>query len=400
MRIVSDKNTKGIFIMSVLLALFADIKCVNSVLVAFNPSFEGSLMSILYAGTVFLILFAGIKNNSIFGLSIKNLIIPIYCLTLYSFTILFGYEPRVSFLIFGVFTLSAYVMPLVIQIDTRIMLKATMFFSIFSLAKLSTIFAFAYDYNAAISMGASYAYLVPVLATIVYDSYYLKFERGKQRLVTIILSLCNLVFLFELVLFGSRGPLLAIAVFILLFYIVKPGYDHGAIIKKSRLLVGSVLLFLLVIFFPSIVDILESLGIHSYSLTKIINMADEGTLSNGRDSLAEMAISGFFEKPLFGHGLDLFGVRYEDASYPHNFILQILYDGGIIFFLILIIPGIRLIKNLFRNCSYNQLVFFLFIFSVSVPGALFSGDLWESSLLWIMFGYLFNQNCVISKNEI
>ncbi len=358
MRIVSNKITMRIFIMSVLFAFFADIKCVNSVLVAFNPSFEGSLMSILYAGTVFLILFAGIKYYGFFSVPFKKLLIPIYCLTLYGFTILFGFEPRVSFLIFGVFTLSAYVMPLVIKIDARIMLKATMFFSIFSLAKLSTIFAFAYDYNAAISMGASYAYLVPVLATIVYDAYYLKFEKGKQRLVTILLSLCNLVFLIEMVLFGSRGPLLALAVFIFLFFIVKPGDDHGASINKTRLLIGCVLLLVLVMFFSSIVDFIESLGIHSYSLTKIINMAEEGTLSNGRDSLAELAISGFWEKPLFGHGLDLFGVRYEDASYPHNFILQILYDGGIIFFLILIIPGIRLIRNLFRNCSYSQLVFF------------------------------------------
>lgn len=390
---------KKILLMSVLLGFFADIKCVNAFLVAINPSFEGTVMSILYAITVSLLLIVGMQSGFKKSINSKTLLIPIYCLILYIITIFLGEKPRVAFVFFCVFTLASFFIPLFIKIDVRLFLKATMFFSIFSLLKIREIFVFTYDYNEVISMGSSYAYLIPVLATIVYMAYYFKEEKGFQKILTVFLTICNSVFLFYLFAYGSRGPIISIALFAFFFFVIKKNTNKGVTFSTKSIVFGLITIILLFVLFVPAIQWLMSIGVNSYSLQKILFLFEEGDISNGRNSLAQLAWDGFAESPLWGHGMDLFGNRYSDASYPHNFILQILYDGGIIFFFILLVPFFTRIKIVLTNCDYNTFVIFLFLFCVSVPGALFSGDLWENNLLWLFFGFLFSNNIVL-KNAI
>ncbi len=389
--------SNNVWILSVLIGLFADIKCVNSFLVALYPTSSG-IMAALYALTVVLILFYAFKGHHHKELTPCTLFIPLYCVVLYVFTAIFINQPEVGPLNFFVFSIIAYVIPLVSAIDVKTTLRSVMFFSIFSMLKLSSIFAFAYDYNDAISMGASYAYLIPVVGTIVYCRYYLKRDKGFQRMLSLFLIVCNVIFFLELFLFGSRGPLLAIACcIVLLFLFTEQGNRLVFSWKRLFLVIGciSILIPSFILVSSWLSDILKTVGISSYSLDKILSMAASNSLDNGRDDLSQLAMNGFIEYPILGHGSDLFDINYPGTSYPHNFILQILYDGGLLFFFLLIIPGIKGIVRLLRLGIYSQVAFFIFLFCVSVPGGLFSGDLWEQNMLWMCLGFLTNNYFVV-----
>lgn len=393
----SKHLSNNVLTLSVLIGLFADIKCVNSFLVALYPTSNG-IMAALYSLTVVLILFYALKGHHHKELTTRTLFIPMYCIVLYVFTAIFINQPRVSPLYFFVFSIIAYIIPLVSSIDVKTTLRSVMFFSIFSMLKLSSIFAFAYDYNDAISMGSSYAYLIPVVGTIVYCCYYLKSDKGFQRILSLFLVVCNFIFFLELFLFGSRGPLLAIACCIVLLFLFTK-QNNRLVISWKRLffVIGCVSIlvpsFILVSSWLS--DVLKTVGISSYSLDKNVLMAATNSLDNGRDDLSQLALKGFIERPILGHGLDLFDINYPETSYPHNFILQILYDGGLVLFFLLIIPGIKKIVRLLRRGINSQVSFFIFLFCVSVPGGLFSGDLWEQNMLWMCMGFLTNKYFVI-----
>lgn len=392
-QIFSKSTPSSVLFMSVIIGFFADIKCVNAFLVALNPAFEGAIMSMLYVVTIGILFISAFISKTPKALNVKNLWVVVYSLFLYTFTVSFLGQPRVSFLMFIVFSIIAYVIPLITTIDVKITLRSIMFFSVFSLLRLDVIFAFAYDYNEAISMGASYAYLIPVLATIVYSFYYLHEDKGFQKLFSYILIVANFIFFLELFIYGSRGPLLAIICCVLFLYILSKR-NSALRINTPRVLVVIVLVMVIIATFMlllnSIIDLLGSLGINSYSLNKIVRMFEMDNLSNGREDLSRMSIDGFLQHPILGNGLDLFSYNTKVTSYPHNFILQILYDGGLLFFFILMIPAIRNVIKLFKQAYYSRVVFFVFAFCASVPGALFSGDLWELNMLWLFFGFLSN----------
>jgi O-antigen ligase len=49
------------------------------------------------------------------------------------------------------------------------------------------------------------------------------------------------------------------------------------------------------------------------------------------------ALKGFYQKPLFGHGVGAFAMNVKGADiieYPHNFFLEVLYEGGLVCFVL------------------------------------------------------------------
>jgi hypothetical protein len=142
-------------------------------------------------------------------------------------------------------------------------------------------------------------------------------------------------------------------------------------------------------------------GIEIEAISKMIRLQDEdGDLSNGRNYLNTLTWDGILASPLLGNGLDQFDNNYPGESYPHNFLLQILYDGGIWLFLILSPIFIRSIKFL-RSRTYNEYAMYMTLFFASVPGALFSQDLWAIPILWMFFGLSVSKIFVAeSKSQI
>lgn len=383
--------------MSLLFAFFADIKCMTSVLSAYNIAPENSsIMSQLYIVIVTAIVLVAIKTNF---LKIKNIGTPllcllIYCISLYIFTDSFVGEGTVNINYFIVFTIAALVIPSIIKIDGKIFVTAMMAYPVLGIFKMAEIFKL--DYNEqAISMGQSYAFIIPVIASIVYLFLYYRSEKIVAiKWGLVVIAGINFVYFTQLVMFGSRGPLVcAIGVLIFLFC-VRPQYPKGVSVNKKSLLVGFLIIMLGMLMLDKILSILTSLSDKVYAIEKIINLSQSGDVSNGRDYVYHMAWEGFLSSPIWGNGFAQF-FRNTSEPYPHNSLLQILYDGGILFALLIFMPLIGKFKRYVRVASLNEYALLVLFFFAGFIASMFSDDLWMQPMLWSFFGMMLTKNKII-----
>lgn len=402
----SNKIPILVLISTALVAFFCDIKTINAYLAPMSDEDTGGPMAMLYLISVIAIFFFGIfflkKREAI---PINGIFLISYICLFYIFTALFIAPPHTDILFFGVFTISSFLIPFVITIDTRWFLKFLMLFSVPAILKVNEIFVFVYSYADVLSMGTCYAFLTPILATIIYLFTFFKNESLFQKIVTIVLSIVNGVFASYLITFGSRGPVFAIIVTILYMTVVKYNHESGKIeLKKGRMFIYLLAAIIIGIsFIPLLVEIQNVLSQSDISLNfinKFINKFEAGSISNGRDEVLELAWNDIKNNPIFGMGFDqYFNNHGTIAPYPHNFLVQILYDGGLLFFFIMIIPLWKSIKTIIASCSYDDFILFSALFFTSVPRAMFSGNLWSNGPLWMFFGALLCKTLAYNSNS-
>ena len=104
----------------------------------------------------------------------------------------------------------------------------------------------------------------------------------------------------------------------------------------------------------------------------------------------EAAIAGIKNAPLLGNGIEAFPA-YTAYSYPHNFILQLVYEGGILF---CVIPVITIAwvsyKLLFSQIKDKDCqVFLILLFVQVIPRFLVSATIWKDKCFWLLVFYTF-----------
>lgn len=342
-------------------------------------------------------------KNNIKTLPKVSLFIPVYLCLSYLFTTIVYGPPRVSPVFFGVFTIASFFIPFVVEVNVRYTLKLMMALSAPAILWLNQIFTFQSFYMETISMGLCYAFLTPIVASIVYMFCFFRNESFIQKIISVVLFIINIVFLLYLILYGSRGPLFAVFSLLITLLIIRvPEGGVGIIYSKKRIRL-CILATIIIIgmgfsIFYSLSDFFTSKGINVYFIEKMIIVEDAGDVSNGRTRLYEWAFSDFCQSPFWGRGVDRFSANHQVESYPHNFILQILSDGGLLLFLVLFVPIIKKIRYLIKFSNIDRFAILITLFFASIPGAMFSGDLWESCNLWFLFGALLSNRLVQYRN--
>ncbi len=182
---------------------------------------------------------------------------------------------------------------------------------------------------------------------------------------------------------GSRGPLLNIAIFLAIYILLTTSETKNKIIYFS-LIVICTLVFLMSyrIILSTAVNILETFNLPSRTIMKLL----EGSISedSGRNVIWSAAINMIKENP-FGYGA--MGARHviyqiHIVGHPHNFFLEILIDYGVIFgvaiILILFLGAVRIFfdKNI-GEWRYVFLIFFAYACQL-----LTSYTYWHSMGLW------------------
>lgn len=398
------KTTSFLLILhTIFVAIFCDIKSLNYALTYGGFIGEGA-MAVLYSIIVACIFTVSILRSKFRFNSFRpyGIFLILYLVVFFLFTVFFIGPPHVSLSLFCVFVVCAFLIPNVTDVKARLMIKLIMCMPFFAVFRLNQIFGITEIWLNEISMDASYSFLLPIIANIVYIRFYFKDEKKFAKIVTIFFSAINCVFLGYVLIFGSRAPILCILSLLVFWYLSRMKQDGiGVRFNKNKVfelvLIVIVLIVMGQVVITGLVSFLESYGISISALNKIISLGDDGDVSNGRNELYTLAVNGFYESPLFGHGLDRFDARYPGTDYPHNFILQALYDGGLLLTLLLLLPLSLRIKRYFKKCSYDDYVVFSLLFFASVPGALFSQDLWSNAVLWLCFGLLFSKHFVYEK---
>lgn len=395
-----NKLSFSSFLASFVLAFFVDIKCINYILRAMlNIEEDGGFMTLLYIVVFIALIFVSLlQKDNLSKINKYVIFIVIYILAWYQYTNNFIGTPRVPFLYLCVFTLVAFFAPSIVKIDFKTFIKSVILLPFLGVIYSSSIFSTQDSANNTISMQISYAFLVPVMATIIYLKLYYKQESYLWKIIGVLSIFVNSIYGYQLLSYGSRGPFLCIISLLLYFVLLKKSDGLGVRLQKNKSLIILILGYVMSIF------LLETLTIISYTLHAIglnLNVVDKnirkifetGDISNGREFLAEFTIIEITKNPTFGYGLDQFQ-NNTGIIYPHNFVLQILYDGGLIFFTILLVPIICKLYKRIKLCDENEYYLIPFFFFISVPGALLSSDIWYNERLWIFFGVVFASSFV------
>lgn len=384
-------------------ATFFDIKSLNYALVYGGFIGEGA-MAVLYPSIVACVFSVSIIRSKFVLNSITPyaLFLILYIHLLYIITNYFIGPPHVTYSLFMVLVVCSFLIPQVSEVNVRLLIKLIMCMPFFSVFRINEIFGITGIWLNEISMDASYSFLLPIIANIVYLKFYFENEKRFTKLISLFFSFINCLFLGYILTFGSRAPILSILLLFFFWYIFKKNtIGLGVKVQKNRVIVLIILITFISfsghLFITWLVSFLESYGLSISALNKIILLGDNGDVTNGRNELYNWAISGFLENPILGNGLDRFDAKYPGADYPHNFVLQALYDGGLFLTIVLLYPIALRVKSYLNNCSIDEYAIFSVLFFASVPGALFSQDLWGNAVLWLFFGLLFSKRFVLAR---
>lgn len=381
-----------IFLGSILLAFFVDVRAINWALIYGGWVQTDGLMNMLYPITVAFVVIAiwgqYIQSGKMY---VKPVTIfqTLYLLMFYWLTQSLIGQPYITFLMFGVTTLCAFIIPQVLKVDVPTFLMATMAFPSFAIFRIDQVFVSTVDWDIILPMDTTYAFLVPVVANAVYVACYFKKEKSRiNKILTLIFSIINMLFFLRMLMYGSRSPILCVFALLVWLYISNFKESTWHINRKRLSWILMTIFICLIVAIPLLTLVeqtLSSWGIEINALTKLLKLSAEGDLSNGRSGINAVTLAAIVERPFLGWGLDRFDAN-TGLQYPHNFILQTLYDGGALLFCILFIPIITHLKKLIKHQTRNQFAYVTALFFSSVPGALFSQDLWAIPALWVCFG--------------
>lgn len=234
-------------------------------------------------------------------------------------------------------------------------------------------------------MRFGYAMLPTVLVSI-----YALYNKHGNKYKWIIIAVSSFLLI---IIYGSRGPLLGLLIFIFITLLFNVKLQK---IKRLRLFVFLIISYCLLFVFNGFIRSLDflyyNLNLRTYSIVKLRMMFEEGLTesSSGRDSIYNNFLNQIEENPIFGNGVgisqELWGIT------PHNMVLQILLEFGVIGLGISLVLGIIMIYVLYSIRKFNNDLFLLLtiILSVSLGRLLVSSDIWLRQELWLFISLSIN----------
>lgn len=328
------------------------------------------LFTILYI-CIFIILL--LFNIIIFG-------IESYVIERIMYLIVFGVIPCISFRI-------------VIIADKKINIEKLIKFIIYIFAIMG-VFLINIDfwkYEPGRRMSISY-YILPLFIAIVIQAMF--YDKGKTIKYKIIKYLIYIVIFYVYInfyiVFASRGALISILVCLLICFIAsKKDRDK----KILYTILGGSIIIILLLYLGNILNafnnILKSFNINSATIERTINLLEEENIGNGRDSLYKAAIDDIQENLLLGNGIGEFYNEY--GTYPHNIVLQLLHEGGILYMIFAMAPIIYSVYLMIfsKEISNEKKYLLIFLFSVSMVRLMISYEYWKDNYFWIYLYMIF-----------
>ncbi len=380
------------FLNSILLAFIIDTPALNLILSTYVPNFEGSFLMLMFEISAVGIIVSGFFSVR-YRVERKLALFCLFILTGYFLTVIFASYTDLSVSHFFCYTIFSIIAVMFLKVDSRITLRTTMILTCFGIPIINKLFnASGYNYET-ISMGLSYAFMPAIIGTIIYMYVYYKQDSKGEKVIDVVFAIVNLLYAFRIFQFGSRGVVLTILcglAYVFCFY--YDSTNNRIWFKGWKVLVLFAILVIVVmnatVVLKAIEMWIESLGLHINAINKIFRLIDStGDISNGRMDIYLVTLKGIIESPIYGHGYST-TAHNLGINYPHNFFLQLLYDGGLVLTVPITTMVVTGIKNWSENCSKAEYSLIAFLIIISIPGALFSGNLWENNRLWITFAVL------------
>jgi len=204
------------------------------------------------------------------------------------------------------------------------------------------------------------------------------------KVFSIAIIVLYLIFYFK---FGTRGAILGLFLFSIFFYLIKKD------LLKIRIFVlitvaGIILSFFLVDIMILLQSSLASIGLSIKALNKMVAFSHlNKELSNGRLDLWIKAFDDISRYPFFGNGITVYEHKY--GIYPHNFLIQVFYEGGVIYLFPILLVLLKLVKLLLSKHQSKEIkLFLIYLFFGGIIELVFSNVYWRNVYFWFFIGYV------------
>jgi hypothetical protein len=217
------------------------------------------------------------------------------------------------------------------------------------------------------------------IAIIILSDNWIK-QRNKLDLICIIFGMVMIIIR------GSRGPILSITVFVFLAVLLNQNSKKKKLVYLFSFVIAGVLF---VNYQQSILMYLvEALGkVHVYSRTLNEMLNNNMGDADGRGIITAIVVENIKLHPVIGYGI--FGDRvFLDGTYPHNILLEIITQYGIIIGSVIVMGILGLLIFGMKNKPWRNLT--LIFTTYVILSALFSGSYITTPSFWMMIGVLFN----------
>lgn len=381
------RNTRYDSLSTLFVAMFITTSAINLIATRAFSNLS-NFMSFFYALTGAGILVSHFLQFGVHRLTIRlklfvTLSVLLFC---YLLTVLLA-DTSLSFSFFIVFVFLPLIIPSIVDVNIKNLIRV-----IFIIPSIGIFWSSSFLVVAGInviSMGECYALLIPIIAALTYLMIYYKKDSVKEKVLLLPSIIINFFYFVVIVLYGSRGPILCGVLCFVFLLVFGNQWDKNQSKKKWKILLFTLIIAVFVLFFWEIIQYVSLLanrsGVNIRAIEKLYRLKRSSNIWNGRNDLYQIASQGILESPIWGHGISTF-LSNTGIIYPHNFILQVLYDGGLILGLLLFVPMLRGCFKIVRYGGIDDLAIFSVLFFSSVPGALFSGDCWKNGCLWLLLG--------------
>ena len=254
---------------------------------------------------------------------------------------------------------------------------------------ITVLMLYMHDYFMGISMNGNMQFSYAAMPAVVFSLYDFFENRKKYQLgIAGILTVM-------IILFGSRGPLLCIMAFIAIYFIKNQKKQIPIII------VGVLTLIYIAINYNAILNgvvvILSKYNISSRTIYKLMS----GTISSdtGRSKIQDVVIGLIKKYPVFGVGIggerivvnrEIYNMTKNMGScYPHNIILEVLVQYGIIIGILLIIWfAVRIVVTYI--CEEEKRNALIILGCISIVHLMVSSSYLEEPMFFALMGMVLN----------
>lgn len=254
---------------------------------------------------------------------------------------------------------------------------------------LTTLILYAHDLIMGVSMNGNMQFSYAAMPVIIFSLYDF-FE--KKHIYQLIISI---ILFIMIVLFGSRGPLICIMFFLLLYFMKN---------RKKQLPIIMILLFTMFVLISNyeriikvIAIVLDKYSISSRTIYKL--MSGTITSNTGRDKIQDIVIQLISQKFLTGIGIggerivinkEIYNMtKNMGACYPHNIILEVLVQYGILIGGTLIIWFVAKCIMVYVGNS-NKRNALIILISISIVHLMVSSSYLEEPMFFALLGMIMN----------
>lgn len=225
-----------------------------------------------------------------------------------------------------------------------------------------------------------------ILPSVALSFTYLFCEKKTFSALLLLILSC-----IEMFIYGARGAFLTFLVFVILFLLTSPEIKSAK--RISFIIFITISGFIFISYLPSIISILNSYGIKTYSLIKYSNYLNGdnlATVSSGRDALYISAIKRIINSPILGSPFNTCYVDFHNfgLSYYHNILLDLAVNFGIpltiIFIAIFLYRGNQILT------TKDKITITVFLVLLCLPmGRLFiSSNFWSRPDFWLLISFM------------